>query len=606
MRTFKLTRRNLLGAGVGLTGAPWLGALRSVSAAQLLGFERVAASSADEVRVPRGYTARVLWAWGDPVGHPAGSPAFKPDASNDAREQALQAGMHHDGMHFFPLEGRNDHGLLAINHEYTGEDLLHPAGMTNWGRAQAEKSMAAVGVSVIEVRLGKTGTNDNIGRWEIVRPSHYARRITLTTPIRIAGEAAGHPLMRTTADPTGTQVIGTMMNCANGWTPWGTYLTCEENFQAYFGAREKIELGAAQRRYGLGERGYPHFQFEPRFDLAITPNEANRFGWVVEIDPYEPQSVPVKRTALGRFRHEVAVPFAGASGRIAFYLCDDEGFEYLYKFVARDAWNAGNRAVNRDLLDHGTLHVARFDAGGKGDWLPLVYGTGPLTSANGFADQATVLIHARLAADALGATRMDRPEGCAVDARSNAIFIACTNNSARGTAGAKEGANPANPRVRNLFGHIVRIKENNDDPAAASFRWDFFALAGDAARPEPEFKGNLRGDAFGSPDNLYLDARGVLWIQTDVSPSALGKGPYAALGNNQMLAADITTGEVRRFLTAPRGAEVAGCVLTADTRTMFVNIQHPGEGSPSTWPDGGRPRSATLVIRRDDGGVIGT
>lgn len=553
MKNFHLSRRNLIKAGAYLGGAPWLGLGAGASAAPLLGFARVAASTADEVRVPRGYSARVLWAWGDPVGHPSGSPAFKPDASNDAREQALQAGMHHDGMRYFPLEGRNDHGLLAMNHEYTDEGLLHPAGAsggtTIWGRAQAEKSMEAVGVSVIEVRMVNS-------RWDIVRPSRYARRVTLTTPTRVSGPAGGHPLMRTAADPSGARIIGTMMNCANGWTPWGTYLTCEENFQAYFGARNKITLSETQRRYGIGRASYNHFQFEPRFDLEAAPNEANRFGWVVEIDPFDPQAVPVKRTALGRFKHEVAVPMVGASGRIAFYTSDDEGFEYFYKFVTRDAWNPRDRAANHDLLDHGTLYVARFDAGGAGAWLPLTHGTGPLTAANGFADQGAVLIHARLAADALGATRMDRPEGCAVDERTRDVYFACTNNSARGTPGAKEGANPANPRARNLFGHIARLKEAGGDPAALQFRWDFFALAGDPNLPEADFKGNIRGDAFGAPDNLFLDTRGVMWIQTDMSASAIGKGPYAALGNNQMLAADIATGEVRRFLTAPRGAEV--------------------------------------------------
>jgi uncharacterized protein len=329
MKKFSLSRRNLIKAGAGMSGAPLLGLGSGATGAPLLGFERIAASTADEVRVPRGYTARVLWAWGDPIGHPSGAPPFKADASNDAREQALQAGMHHDGMRFFPLDGRNDHGLLTMNHEYTDEGLLHPGGAANWGRAQAEKSMEAVGVSVVEVRL----TN---GRWEIVRPSRYARRVTLTTPTRASGPAAGHALMCTGADPSGTQVIGTMMNCANGWTPWGTYLTCEENFQAYFGARNKITLSETQRRYGIGRASYNHFQFEPRFDLELTPNEANRFGWVVEIDPFDPQAVPVKRTALGRFKHEVAVPMVGASGRIAFYTCDDEGFEYFYKFVTRD------------------------------------------------------------------------------------------------------------------------------------------------------------------------------------------------------------------------------------------------------------------------------
>ncbi len=606
-----ISRRKLLQAGLGLAGLPVSGATVHAQSGSLLGFTALAPSLADELRVPPGYVAHVLLRWGDPVGHTSGSPLFKPDASNSAAEQALQAGMHHDGMSYFPLAqsagsadaaGASDHGLLVLNHEYTDEALLHTHGGRDWGAEQALKSMQAVGVSVIEVR--RDGN-----QWQVLRPSRYARRITLTTPCRISGPAAAHTLMKTVQDPHGTTVLGTMMNCANGWTPWGTYLTCEENFQAYFGTTGKWDATPMQQRYGIAQASYPHFRLDARFDLSKTPNEANRFGWVVEIDPFDPTVPPIKRTGLGRFKHEAAVPHSGADKRIAFYMSDDEPFEYLYKFVTASAPKPGGAAANRDTLDQGILYVARFDDNGRGTWMPLQHGTGPLNAANGFPDQATVLVNARRAADLLGATTMDRPEGCAVNPATHDIFIACTNNSARGRPGAKEGANPANPRGSNFFGHILRLREDANAASATRFRWNFFALAGDASLSEPQFKGNIKGDAFGAPDNLYLDARGVLWIQTDMSASLIGKPPYANLGNNQVLAADPQTGEVRRFLTVPRGAEATGCVLTPDAKTMFLNIQHPGETQPSTWPDGvagGRPRSSTVVVRRIDGGVIGT
>ena len=596
------SRRSVLKTGLGvagLTGASLPGASALAQATGLLGFKPVTASTADQLRVPPGYSAQVLLRWGDTVGAAAGAPAFKADASNSAHDQALQAGMHHDGMHYFPIDGSPDHGLLALNHEYTDEGLLHTHGGKEWGAEQMMKSLHAVGVSVVEVR--RDGTV-----WKVVSPSRFARRITAATPCAISGPAAGSRLMKTAQDASGSTVLGTLMNCANGWTPWGTYLTCEENFQVMFGAATPHQPTPAQQRYGIGRASYPHFRLDLRFDLTHSPNESNRFGWVVEIDPFDPASVPVKRTAMGRFKHEAAVPHTGTDGRAAFYLSDDEGFEYLYKFVTVAAPQLGGAAANRHMLDTGTLYVARFDEGGNGAWLPLVHGSGPLIAANGMRDQATVLIHARLAADLLGATKMDRPEGCAVNPATHDIFIACTNNAARGMKGAPEGVNPANPRAGNYFGHILRLREAGDAAAATRFGWDFFILAGDAALGQAQFKGTIKGDTFASPDNLHLDTRGVMWIQTDVSVSAIGKPPYTNLGNNQLLACDPHSGEVRRFMTAPRGAEVAGCVLTSDAKTMFVNIQHPGEAVPSTWPDGGRPRSATVVIRRNDGGVVGT
>jgi len=580
-----------------------------------LRFTAITAATDDAVRVPQGYRATVLYAWGDPVGHPAGAPGFKPDAGNTADEQALQAGMHHDGIHYFPLPHGSDnsgHGLLVMNHEYTDDGLLHPDGFANWSAEKVRKAQNAHGASVIEVAWVDSA-------WRVVRPSRHARRITAATPIRIAGPAAGSEYMRTAADPAGMQVLGTLNNCAHGHTPWGTYLTCEENWNAYF-ANTGTLTGDHQRNGITAKgRGYRWHEVDARFDAGKHPNEPNRFGWVVEFDPYDPDSVPVKRTTLGRFSHEGAWTVVARDGRLVVYMGDDRAFEYIYKFVSRDRVNASDRAANRDLLDQGTLCVARFHEDGRGEWVPLLFGKGRLTASGGFSDQADVLVRTRAAADAVGATRMDRPEWIAVHPHTHEVYCTLTNNVSRGTPRIP-GLNAANPRPGNVFGHIIRWREAGNDPAAPAFKWDIFALAGDPQHTEPQHHGNVRGDPFGSPDGLWFDESGLLWIQTDVSTSTLNKGHYERLGNNQMLCADIRTGEVRRFLTGPRGCEVTGVIMTPDARTMFVNIQHPGESprersdprnpkAVSAWPDGpsgGQPRSGTVVIRRDDGGVIGT
>ncbi len=580
-----------------------------------LGFRGISTSAADTVRVPEGYAATTFYAWGDPIGHPSGAPAFKPDAGNTADEQALQAGMHHDGMHYFPLPYGSDNsvnGLLVMNHEYTDDGLLHTDGFANWSAEKVRKSQNAHGCSVIEVRA-------NGGRWEIVRPSRYARRVTARTPMRIAGPAAGTVGMKTVADPSGLEVLGTFNNCAHGYTPWGTYLTCEENWDGYF--TNDGTLTADQRRNGISVagRGYRWDEFDERFDAGDHPNEPNRHGWVVEFDPYDPQSKPAKRTALGRFSHEGAWPAPASDGRLVIYMGDDRIFEYIYKFVSRDAWNRADRHANRNILDHGTLYVAKFNDDGSGQWLPLVFGTGPLTAGNGFASQAEVLIRTRAAADAVGATKMDRPEWIAVHPATNEVYCTLTNNSQRG-AKDRPGADKANPRVNNVYGHIIRWREAGNDPAGVKFEWDIFAMCGDPQHPDAARGGNIKGDAYGSPDGLWFDDSGLLWIQTDVSTRTQNKGHYERMGNNQMLAADVRTGETRRFLTGPNGCEVTGAVMTPDARTMFVNIQHPGETASersdprnpkavSTWPDGpsgGRPRSATVVIRKSDGGIIGS
>ena len=617
------SRRTLLRGGLAGTVTGLLAPLGGVAAlagcatpgggAPLLGFKSVPVSTADTIVVPEGYSFQVIAPWGAPVGLSGEDAAFKFDGSNTAAEQEGQMGMHHDGINFFkhPITPANSStGLLAMNHEYADDGLLHADGMATWNAAKVRKAQAAHGVSVIEIE--KKGQ-----QWEIVRPSPWARRITASTPMAFGGPAAGHALVQTKADPRGARPLGTLNNCASGITPWGTYLTCEENFIFYFNGGDS--LSPHERRWGLrkGGVGYRWHEHDERFDAVKHPNEPNRFGWVVEIDPYNPSSTPIKRTAMGRAAHEGATTTLTKDGRAVVYMGEDARFEYIYKFVSRDKVKPGGFAANSTLLDHGTLWVAKFDDNGKGKWIALTHGQGPLTAANGFADQGEVLIKSRQASDLLGATKMDRPEWIDIDPQGW-VYCTLTNNSNRG--GDKQPAvDAANPRANNTMGNIIRWKEDGDFDGA-TFQWNHFVLAGDPKLDRAEAKGNVKGDAFSCPDGLWTDARGVLWIQTDMSTSAMGKGDLVNLGNNTMLAADPRSGEIRRFLTGPVGCEITGATATPDGRTMFINVQHPGE-SPSersdpanprrfsNWPDqraDGRPRSATVVIRKNDGGVIGS
>jgi secreted PhoX family phosphatase len=491
------------------------------------------------------------------------------------------------------------------------------------------------------------------GAWEVVRPSSYARRITANTPMRISGPAAGDTLLRTAADPAGTDVLGTANNCAAGYTPWGTYLTCEENWNGYFGVKGATDPVSglvqnapsttartnAQQRYGLSVSGFNYrwHHVDGRFDFALNPNEPHRFGWVVEIDPFDPSAQPVKRTAMGRFKHESAMVVVGADNTVAVYSGDDERNDYVYKFVATRKYNPSNRAANRDLLDEGTLYVAKFNADGTGTWIPLVHGQNGLTPANGFANQAEVLIKTRQAADRVDATEMDRPEWVAAHPTTREIYLTLTNNNRRGSspasvnatagtttaASARPPIDAANPRANNIYGHIIRWRETAGDVAATGFEWDIYALAGDSLNASANLQGNINGDDFGAPDGLWFDRDGRLWIQTDQQGDATGD--WVNIGGNMLLASDPATKEVRRFMTSPPNCEVTGITGTPDGKTLFVGIQHPGEdwaGSftqKSSWPDNGlngpttlsgagpvKPRSSTLVITRDDGGKIGT
>ncbi len=581
-------------------------------------FEAIPYSTLDTVIVPDGYKAVAFYKWGDPVGIEGNSPEFKKDGSNTAEEQAAQAGMHHDGMSYFPIgegEERSRHGLLVMNHEYVDNGLLFKDGDANWSADKVLKSQNAMGVSVIEIMK-----NDK-GEWEVVRPSKFARRVTPLTEMTVSGPAKGHDLLKTAADPTGSKVLGTMQNCANGETPWGTYLACEENWADIF-VKADAELNPLEKRYGIApeDTSYRWVEFDERFDVNKNPNEPNRFGWVVEIDPENPTSTPIKHTSLGRFKHEGAKVVVAPDQRLAVYMGDDQRFEYIYKYVSNGKYDPAKGKANSALLSDGTLYVARFDDSGKGEWLPLVFGQNGLTAANGFNNQGDIVINARKAADIVGATKMDRPEWIAADPKNPGnIYCTLTNNSNRGKAGYP-GVDAANPRENNLFGHIIHWHEKNDDVTSLAFDWDILALAGSDYETSSNHQAQNKGDAFGSPDGLEFDHNGILWVQTDVSSSTINKKAYQGMGNNQMLAVDPADGFFKRFLTAPNGSEVTGIAFTPDNKTMFINIQHPGEPNNgitapdatlaiSNWPDGpaaGRPRAATVVIQKRDGGVIGS
>jgi len=617
----------------------------------------------DSLIVPAGYRWEALTKQGDPIGSRDGFPAFRTSAARrfdtTGAEAELQFGDNHDGIGFFPLpfgSNNSERGLLAINHEaaranvisgfrFTGVTRttdpasLDPAGETAVNPDVVRKQKAYHGVSVAEVY------RDAGGKWQVQRDSRYARKVHADTWIAIGGPARGHAAMRTGGDPAGQMVRGTLGNCGSGATPWGTYLTCEEDSHKNYFATVNIPDSEPRfqdpkwARYNITSgnvRDYSWHFLDKRFDLNAEPNETNRFGWVVEIDPYDPDWMPVKRTAMGRFAHENAAHLVNGDRRVAFYMGDDQGFDYVYKFVTARSMDPDNRAANRGLLDEGTLYVAKYNEDGSGTWLPLVHGQNGLTAANGFPDQASVLIWARLAADRLGATQMDRPEWIASDPASGFVYATMSNNTGRGSATAPghssanprpaEKKNAANPRDNNLHGHIIRMRDQGGDVTATRFQWEMVVLAGTgtADTPNPANRGAINGDAFSSPDSVMFDGWKRLWIGTDAGDALkasdwTGAGTdWSGLGNDVLLAMDTRSGKVKRFLIAPDGAEVCGVTMTADGRSLFVNIQHPGTEQPRdiplnqmTWPDklpvaeGGIVRSATVVVTREDGGVIG-
>ncbi len=625
-----VNRRGFLKFGSGAAVATFLaGPLAACggtsSNASLLGFKALAASTADTVVVAEGYTATAFVPWGTPLFTTGEGATWVGDGSESAAAQARQVGDNHDGIHFFAIDGvTSSEGLLVMNHEYnTTVGAAYDQYITLFGPTatpantleRVNKAINAWGCSVIHIK------KDSAGRWAVVKDSTYNRRITAATPMVLTGPAAGDTKLQTSADTTGTQVLGTINNCGNGYTPWGTYLTCEENFNNNFGTVDTSSdtRTVGMKRYGItaGTTGYAWETQHARFDYKREPNESNRFGWIVEIDPFDPTSQPKKRTALGRFKHENAAYAFTKDKRVVIYMGDDQANDYIYKFVSTNAYVEGNKLANATLLDSGKLYVAKFNDGattgdfmGTGQWIELNISNTAIASyaSYTFSNQADVLIHARLAADAVGATKMDRPEWVTVHPTSGEVYVTLTNNSGR------TSTNDANPRTSNVYGQIVRWRETGGDAAAATFDWDIFVLAGNPTVTANQGtakagSSNVTADnTFNSPDGLGFDKSGRLWIQTDGKYS--NSGDFANQGNNQMLAADPVSKEIRRFLVGPKECEVTGLTFTPDQKTMFINIQHPGEGGTgaSHWPDGGTamPRSATVIITKNDGGVIGT
>ena len=614
----RLGRRGALRGLVGVGAAAALGrellggpVLAQEAGPSSLTFKEVAHGLDRTHHIPEGYEAQVLIRWGDPV--VSGAPAFDP-ANLTAAAQEKQFGYNCDyvGLHRLPAGSTtNDRFLMVVNHEYTSPGLMF-AGLGS-GRAvnlkasrpQVEVEMAAHGGTVIEI--AREG-----GTWKVVPDSKYGRRITGTTPIQISGPAAGHDRLKTSADPTGTRVLGMLNNCAGGETPWGTWLTAEENFNGYFGGdAEKLPDAKAYKRYGVSKATwYAWAQHVDRFNVEKEPNEPNRFGWIVEIDPYDPSSTPVKRTALGRFKHEGCTYVLAKDGRVVFYSGDDERFDYVYKFVTSKPWNPQDRAANRNLLDDGTLYVARFNDDGKIEWLPLVHGQGPLTAENGFASQADVLIYTRMAADLLKATPMDRPEDVEVNPVNGRVYVLLTNNTRR----TEQQVNKANPMARNAHGHVIEVMPKDGDHASMEGTWSIFIVGGKPGiDPGARYHWATSENGWLScVDNCVFDSKGRIWIATDGAPTAAGiaDGLYGAD------TAGYGRGLTRCFFQAPTGAEVCGPMITPDDGTLFLAIQHPGEDSGSTfekpstrWPDfkdGMPPRPSVIAITKKGGGTIGT
>jgi secreted PhoX family phosphatase len=641
----RLSRRSVIASGAAAVGlAAYARTDTPPAPTPKQSFASIAPQEIDQFVIAEGYRHNLIARWGDSL--------FRGTRDFDSRRlyaddwldagavaaQQRQFGTNADAVGYFPLRGgRAARGLVCVNHEYVNADLMWP-GLRGVGVPPKVREawyakhphaaafmQAAHGVSVMQITRDKDG-------WSRDLSAPNNRRITANTPMDIMGPARGHPLMRTNADPSGTRVLGTFANCAAGKTPWGTYLTSEENVDDYFSRGDEPAL-EAQRRFPLRKQSFYGWDVQdPRFHSKHEPNEFFRFGWMVEIDPHDPKSVPRKRTALGRFQHEGANTIVTKSGHVAAYMGDDEQFEYIYKFVTRDRFDPKNPAANRDLLDHGTLYAARFNADGTGEWLPLVQDEkGPLNAAAGFGTQGDVVIKARAAADLLGATTMDRPEDVEPSPITGRIYIPCTKSADRGVTEEKfsygreteTGVNAANPRPNNRSGHIIELAEDGDDGTATKFSWNVFLLAGDpeagryivnaselvpgklgatdtyyAGYPQPEDLSQVHG-----PDNLGIDPQGRLWIVTDSDNK-----DHPNNGCFVMETSGPQRGLLKQLASGPNGCEVCGCEFTPDGKTLFLSIQHPGEGGTldaprSHWPDGpGFPtRAALLAVEREDG-----
>ncbi|GGR73939.1 hypothetical protein GCM10010269_11160 [Streptomyces humidus] len=607
-------------AAGGPGGAP--GGKPGGKAARGLRYDSVAPNTADAVTVPDGYAQNVVIRWGEPILR--GAPAFDPE-NQTAAAQAGQFGYNNDFLALLPLPGECDRQLLVANHEYTDEVLMFrgydPANPT---RGQVEVAWAAHGLAAVVVEEDR-----RTGRLTAVPRHHLNRRVTATTEFRLTGPAAGSDLLKTSADPTGRKVLGTLNNCSGGTTPWGTTLHGEENFNQYFAGGGR----PTDKRYGIGtgatERKWE--RFDKRFDVAQEPNEVHRFGYVVEFDPYDPTSTPRKHTALGRFKHEAATVRLTEDGRPVVYSGDDERFDYFYKFVGSKRMKKGSsRAVrehNLSLLDEGTLYVARLtgdspaieidgsgrlpadgEFDGSGVWIPIATATaeGAVSHVEGMSAEE-VFVFTRLAGDKVGATKMDRPEDIQPSPVTGKVYVVLTNNGNRGV-GANAKADEANPRNANKHGHILELTEGRNRPESTSFAWSLFLVAGDPDDPATYFAGFPKDDVspISCPDNVAFDPHGNLWISTDGNQLGSHDGLFgvATRGSRR--------GELKQFLTVPTGAETCGPLV--QDRRVLVAVQHPGEVDgatvdkpASTWPDGPGKivRPAVVAVWRKDGRDIG-
>ncbi|AYO53196.1 PhoX family protein [Acinetobacter wuhouensis] len=644
-----------------------------------LTFTPVAKNLNDIVTVPEGYEANVLYALGDSI-----NPSYAEwDDNNVPSGPSFQfrSGDCHDGMSYFGLNASSlkydakasERGLLVMNHEYINQTFLHPKGATKVDGRRPEdeviREMNAHGVSVIELKK-----NSSTQKVEVVKNSLLNRRITASTVMDFAGVVAGSDLVKTQYSPTAKQTRGTHNNCGNGYTPWGTYLTTEENFIGYFvrnkgddAKRTPAEI-VALNRYGLKDGASSRYGWETavgtierqdlydRWNSSITAdtadkdfrNSANTFGWIVEIDPFDSRSNPVKRTSLGRFAHEDCRASRLIEGEnLAFYMGDDSRGEYIYKFVSDAKWDAkdvnGGYKAGDKYMNSGKLYVAQFNNDGTGKWIELAYGKNGLNETNAvypFKSQAEITTFARLAGDAVKATKMDRPEWVAVNPENGEVYVTLTNNSNRGTTHALDAANPRNysdPEggKGNVNGHIIRFHEKDNKTTAESFTWDIYLFGAEAKMASNiNLSGLNDNNDLSSPDGMWFDPRGVLWIQTDdgaytdttncmmlaALPGVVGDGAKAttSAGQETIVGKKITDENLRRFLTGPKQCEITGVTMTPDYKAIFINVQHPGEDSKgydkpdSNWPASqkdasnktARPRSATVVITRKDGGVI--
>ena len=597
-----ISRRGFLGgalafgSGAAVMGAGILGAAPArAQQTSRFAFNPIPIHTDATVHVPEGYSWQRLVSWGDPLFSDVAE--FDHMTGGSTADSDKVFGENTDGMELFSIGGRQ---VIAVNHEYTNNDVNLPQADKGTPRDAQDvlKLQNLQGVAVFEVV-------ENDGVWSVVKDSPLNRRITHNTPMRITGPAAGHDLMKTEADPAGTQSLGTFNNCGSGKTPWGTYLTCEENFNGYFGANGEAALeglaAEGYKRYGIsaGGWGYDYHKWDPRFDTAKNPNEPHRAGWIVEIDPADPQSTPAKRTALGRFKHENAACVLAPDGRVVVYMGDDERGEFLYRFVSRDVYVPGGDTST--LLDEGQLYVARFEDDMTGRWVALT------PEATGMS-AAEIAIFSRTAGSRVNATTMDRPEWVAINPLVCEAYCALTNNSRRGVRANAGGdwtpVGGPNPRETNEYGQIVRWRPANDDHAADGFAWDLYVMAGNPTVHDGPYAGSANineGNLFNSPDGMVIDSTGIIWIQTDGDDS--NEGNFAGQGNNQMLAGDPVTGRIERFLTGPKGCEVTGLCWSADKRTMFVGIQHPDAPFPDG--EGKLPRSSIIAVKRDDNAPVG-